>query len=512
MWTTLGGRTMATKPTTKSPEEAAYVREKLQQAMKERQMGVNKVAEILGVNKSNISKFLAGKSQLNDETIEKLYELDWFPRPTEADLAQNHDEKIGETEYRSTEALHVHPINSQIYNDQADDELMESINEYGILTPLVITSEGLVISGHRRLDAARRLGIEEVPVRVIEVEADELEIEKMLIEANRQRQKSNEQIGREYMHLKRIEAEKAKQRMASGAGDGARGKAGKIAAEALGIGEQKAARCAKVIERIDELRAAGKNEEAEELRQCLNEKSVNAAFDKMCTPRPWKCAVQRKKEQEGGSVNSRYLDDEHEDDSSAPIEDDSTPIEDDNRQSLWSRYDLNGKWALVSTKHKTAHFIFDGSAACGAQSTTWTESAESQKCLNCTRALANLAKWLREELQVEKRAQQEAACELERLREENARLRARSDLAECQHAHDCELALTCAHGLAHEVNEGCQPPLDRPHRCYDYKGPGERNPLQCCRPVAPPEAKRAAEIEEIRFGDKVITAEKETLS
>jgi ParB family chromosome partitioning protein len=44
------------------------------------------------------------------------------------------------------------------------DELAESIRAQGVLQPLLITPDGLVVAGHRRLAAARMAGRDEVPV------------------------------------------------------------------------------------------------------------------------------------------------------------------------------------------------------------------------------------------------------------------------------------------------------------------------------------------------------------
>ena len=49
-----------------------------------------------------------------------------------------------------------------------DMELAISIRDHGIKEPLVITAEGVLLSGHRRLSAAKALGIESVPVRMLE--------------------------------------------------------------------------------------------------------------------------------------------------------------------------------------------------------------------------------------------------------------------------------------------------------------------------------------------------------
>lgn len=74
------------------------------------------------------------------------------------------------------------------FRPMSDEELAElaaSIREVGILHPLVVRRVGdryEVISGHQRLRAARLLGMETVPCRI--VEATDEEAEAMLIDAN----------------------------------------------------------------------------------------------------------------------------------------------------------------------------------------------------------------------------------------------------------------------------------------------------------------------------------------
>jgi len=51
--------------------------------------------------------------------------------------------------------------------DSAFDELVASIKAQGILSPLLITPEGVVLAGNRRLAAAHQLKLQTVPVRVL---------------------------------------------------------------------------------------------------------------------------------------------------------------------------------------------------------------------------------------------------------------------------------------------------------------------------------------------------------
>lgn len=60
--------------------------------------------------------------------------------------------------------------NSQVRKDMGDiTELKNSIQENGILQPLLIDKDNVLIAGHRRLQAAKELGLEDVPTQMIDV-------------------------------------------------------------------------------------------------------------------------------------------------------------------------------------------------------------------------------------------------------------------------------------------------------------------------------------------------------
>lgn len=48
-------------------------------------------------------------------------------------------------------------------NDGAVDAVAESIREFGFKVPLVVDGERVIIAGHTRMKAARKLGLESVP-------------------------------------------------------------------------------------------------------------------------------------------------------------------------------------------------------------------------------------------------------------------------------------------------------------------------------------------------------------
>lgn len=81
-----------------------------------------------------------------------------------------------------------HPFH--VRKDMEMNELVDSIRESGVIVPLIVRTrpEGgyEIISGHRRCEACRELGIEKVPVRVQELTDDEATI--LMVNSNIQRE------------------------------------------------------------------------------------------------------------------------------------------------------------------------------------------------------------------------------------------------------------------------------------------------------------------------------------
>lgn len=85
-------------------------------------------------------------------------------------------------EYRDIGTLRENPLNPRGTDyGPGIDELAASIKAQGILQPLLITDDGLVVAGHRRLVAARLAGLAKIPVVVRTLAATE-QLELMLIE------------------------------------------------------------------------------------------------------------------------------------------------------------------------------------------------------------------------------------------------------------------------------------------------------------------------------------------
>jgi len=75
-------------------------------------------------------------------------------------------------------------IRKRIRKDPGDlRPLMESMRKHGILNPIVITTQNVLVAGYRRLEAAKRLGWQSVPVQVIDAN-DALTLLEIEIEEN----------------------------------------------------------------------------------------------------------------------------------------------------------------------------------------------------------------------------------------------------------------------------------------------------------------------------------------
>jgi ParB/RepB/Spo0J family partition protein len=96
--------------------------------------------------------------------------------------------------YLSISALKVHPRNQEFFDDiEGDDyeQFKKSIQEEGIITPLLVAPDMTIVSGHQRYKAAKELNINTIPVIINEDLKDEDEKLKKLLAANFGRMKNN---------------------------------------------------------------------------------------------------------------------------------------------------------------------------------------------------------------------------------------------------------------------------------------------------------------------------------
>ena len=92
----------------------------------------------------------------------------------------------------STDKLHPFPAHPfKVQDDEDMEQLTQSIQSQGVLTPLVVrpldNSEYEVISGHRRLHACRKAGIQTVPALIYSIDRDAAAI--ALVDSNLHRER-----------------------------------------------------------------------------------------------------------------------------------------------------------------------------------------------------------------------------------------------------------------------------------------------------------------------------------
>jgi len=99
--------------------------------------------------------------------------------------------------------LRINPLSFKIYGEfsllnEDDASLFASIQNEGILEPIIITKSNLVISGNRRLHVALCLNnIKEIPVIIKDLKESEID-EYLVIQYNQQRTKNVIQVAREF--------------------------------------------------------------------------------------------------------------------------------------------------------------------------------------------------------------------------------------------------------------------------------------------------------------------------
>lgn len=116
---------------------------------------------------------------------------------------------------RRLDELEPHPKNAEIYSSDISDDFLRKIERVGILEPLIITLNNVILSGHRRWLAAKKLGLGSVPVRIALVNDDLDEVD-VLISCNDQRVKTFSEKAAEMAEMKKIEEERARRRQVEG--------------------------------------------------------------------------------------------------------------------------------------------------------------------------------------------------------------------------------------------------------------------------------------------------------
>ncbi|GEM_PF-4176070 len=195
---------------------------------------------------------------------------------------ENNAMKIVETKFINITELYHHPKNHFIYGKEEDiSDLIESLTTFGQTRPIIVNQNNEILSGNRRFQTAKAIGMTMMECEVREFDSHEGELEFLLIE-NVQRAKNTEQKVREAQLWKDIESAKAKKRQSTKGKDKDKSEFGTtrdVVAKKVGLGSgynyQKAE---KVVNAIDQFERSGDTGKVSALRDSLN-KSVNRAIE-----------------------------------------------------------------------------------------------------------------------------------------------------------------------------------------------------------------------------------------
>jgi ParB-like chromosome segregation protein Spo0J len=114
---------------------------------------------------------------------------------------------------QETKQLRPHPDAARIPAPSKEEylELLADVGRRGVVTPLAVTSELIVLDGHQRLRVAKELQLSELPVRVVAPEDD---LAFMLLAALRRRSLSASQRAMLALELAAVEQAQADEREA----------------------------------------------------------------------------------------------------------------------------------------------------------------------------------------------------------------------------------------------------------------------------------------------------------
>ena len=197
--------------------------------------------------------------------------------------------------------LKPHPYNEEIYGtNESIDELVASMRKSGIVTIMTITDDNVIIAGHRRWKSCKQLVAEgdkrfcEVNCEVKEFDNEWEELEYLVID-NNSRDKTMEQKAREAQLLIEVEKKKAeKRRLATlkqnsstdraepptRIEDDSIGRPRDIVAKKLKMKSgHEVERAVKSVETIDKLTEIGRKDDAELIRDALNNTSASTASE-----------------------------------------------------------------------------------------------------------------------------------------------------------------------------------------------------------------------------------------
>jgi hypothetical protein len=190
---------------------------------------------------------------------------------------------------KSPAELRPHPKNRELYGLPKDNSAYEDIRfqmkrgGFDERHPLLITTEGCIISGVTRWAAAKSVGLDKVPCEVFVPEAEDpaaadREIRAKIIKENIGRIRTRLQVAREQMEMAEIEKEAGRARMAQGSDGGPSASQDRIAKIFTTSGKT-VQRNIKVAKAIDRATTQGDYRTAERLTELLNQGKTGKACD-----------------------------------------------------------------------------------------------------------------------------------------------------------------------------------------------------------------------------------------
>jgi len=223
----------------------------------------------------------------------------------------------GEVQFIKPGQLRLHPLHGNLYRNRDNADLIASISLLGLIEPLICIIDAeffVVVSGSRRLSACIVLGMTSVPSRIVELPAEEVDL--FVVECNRQRRKTHEEISREFGFYLKLDLALAHKRQLVGIAlpeifpEGGRGDARDGSAERV---DQRSGRTLEkgwqVVQIIDRLESEGNTSEAEVMREALNRSFDNGMKEAtrrrhLPAPSPKTGKGRKPKQPEGGSEKS----------------------------------------------------------------------------------------------------------------------------------------------------------------------------------------------------------------
>lgn len=179
--------------------------------------------------------------------------------------------------------IQKNPLNNKLYDPGVDPGMVASVEQFGVLVPIVLTRDHLIVDGHQRYEASIECGYKMIPSIYKDVPEDK-QMQAILNYNSGRHHSLIERIRmyREHLKMERAEAiERAGTRTDLEAnltpGYVTYGKARDFAAKKVKLSGTSAETGLKVLEQIERREAEGNTENVQKAKDALN-KSIHSAY------------------------------------------------------------------------------------------------------------------------------------------------------------------------------------------------------------------------------------------